>query len=232
MTATTTATIRPLRAGDDPAVRALFRATLALGRPAPFPLPAGYEGLCLDWYLGPGRDAAAVLCDHDGEVRGYVLVCLDEPAHRRWALPRAVAWAVRSAGTAARGGAEGAFVRHRAADALAARRAAPASPHPVHAHWSVARGARTGRSGRLLAAHVDRVCADHGLAGWYGEINAPAGRRAAALEHLGGRVVHRQRNATLSWLTGREVERLTVARDLAPAPLEPVRSVRPSAVVS
>lgn len=207
--------VRPLAPADDAAVRALFRATFALGRPAPFPLPGGYEALCLDWYLGAGRDAAAVLCGDGGAVRGYVLVCLDEVAHGRWARPRAIAWAARAAGTAARGGTRGAFVRHRVADALAARREAPPSPHPVHAHWNVARGARTGRSGRLLAAHVDEVCRRHGVAGWYGEINASAGRRAAALEHFGGRVVHRQRNATLSWLAGREVERLTVARDVA-----------------
>lgn len=210
--------VRAMDDGDDAAVRALFRATVALGRPLPFDLPdlGAYEHLCLDWYLGPGRDAAAVLT-HQGEVRGYVLVCLDHTAYRRWAVPHAVVWAARVGAllAARRYGPEAAtFARLRIADGLAGWRAAPRPPQPVAMHFNVARGARSGGAGLRLAAHVDGLCLDRGLSGWYGEINAPAGRRAAALERLGGRVVHRQPNATLSWLTGRAVERLTVERPL------------------
>jgi hypothetical protein len=57
---------RPLRPGDDRDIRRVFRATLAMGHPAP--LGPGldralrpYERLCLDWYLDGGRDAACVL---------------------------------------------------------------------------------------------------------------------------------------------------------------------------
>ena len=90
-------------AGDDGAVRALFRATLALGRPLPFAVPDldAYERLSLDWFLGPGRGAAAVL-EAEGEVVGYTLVALDHDAYHRWAVPRAVAWGARAvAGLAA-----------------------------------------------------------------------------------------------------------------------------------
>jgi len=209
------ARVRPLRAGDDAAVRALFRDTIALGRPLPFAASGlgAYERLCLDWYLDQGREVAGVL-DRGGVVRGYVLVCLDEEAHRRWAVPRAVAWAAGSLLATAGRGPAARFTRLRVRDAVAAWHAAPPSPYPVHAHFNVARGARAGRAGLALAAHVDEVCRDHGVPGWYGEMNAPAGRRATALEHLGGRVVHRQRNATLSWLAGHDIDRLTVTSPL------------------
>lgn len=220
------AVIRPLRAGDVPAVRQLFRDTVALGDPLPFPLPgmAAYEALCLDWYLGPGRDAAAVLADGD-EVRGYVLVCLDGAAYRRWAVPAALAWAARAAGRAAAAGLRGpavTFARLRVADGLAAWRGGPPEPAPAHAHVNLARGARRGAGFRLVA-HVDRTTAEAGLPGWYGEINARAGRRALAVVHRQGHVVHRAHNRTLSWLAGEPVERLTVVRRLAELepPLQP-----------
>jgi hypothetical protein len=47
-----------------------------------------------------------------------------------------------------------------------------------------------------------------------GEVNAPLGARVSALERLGFAVVKRQKNHTLSQLTGRVVERLTVERQL------------------
>lgn len=225
--------VRPVGDGDAAPVRALFRATIALGRPLPFDLPDldAYERLCLDWYLGPGRDAAAVLTE-GAEVRGYVLVCLDHTAYRRWAVPRALAWAARVGALLAARRYEpdaATFSRLRLADGVAAWRSAPPPPQPVAMHFNVARGARAGDAGRRLAAHVDRLCRDRGLSGWYGEVNAAAGRRAAALERLGGRVVHRQRNATLSWLTGSPVERLTVERPLDRAAHRPPVRTGPGA---
>jgi hypothetical protein len=84
----------------------------------------------------------------------------------------------------------------------------------VHAHLNLRPGLRAGWAGRWLADHVDAVCRRAGAPAWYGEINAPAGRRAAALERLGGEVVDRAPNRTLSALIGAEVERLTVLRRL------------------
>jgi hypothetical protein len=43
-------------------------------------------------------------------------------------------------------------------------------------------------------------------------MNARAGRRVAGLGRWGGEVVARRPNATLSWLAGAPVERLTVVR--------------------
>lgn len=219
--------IRPLRVADLPAVRRLFRDTIALGGPLPFALPglAAYEALCLDWYLGPGREAAAVLADGD-DVRGYVLVCLDGPAYRRWAVPAALTWAAGAAARGLTGGLRGpaaTFVRLRVVDGVAAWRGGPPEPAPAHAHVNLARGARRG-AGFRLAGHVDRTTAAAGLPGWYGEINARAGRRALAVEHRQGHVVHRAHNRTLSWLVGEAVERLTILRrlaELSPADLAP-----------
>jgi hypothetical protein len=51
---------------DVPAVRGLFRGTIVLGAPLPFPTVGleRYEALCLDWYVDDGRCGAA-----DGDAR-------------------------------------------------------------------------------------------------------------------------------------------------------------------
>jgi hypothetical protein len=50
------------------------------------------------------------------------------------------------------------------------------------------------------------------ISAWWGEINARAGRRVAALGRWGSEVVARQPNRTLTWLADAPVERLTVVR--------------------
>ena len=62
------------------------------------------------------------------------------------------------------------------------------------------------------AAGLARMVAAAGFESWYGEMNARAGRRVAALSRWGGEIVSRRPNGTLSWLTGSPVERLTVLR--------------------
>ncbi len=160
----------------------------------------------------------------DGDtVLGYALVCLDAAAYRRWAVPAALAWGGRAAAGIAAGrlrGPAARFVRLRIADGLASWRAGPLAPAPAHAHVNLARGARGG-AGFRLTAHVDERCAEAGLDGWYGELNARAGRRATAVEQRGGRVVARAPNRTLSWLAGEPVERLTVVRRLPDLRLHP-----------
>jgi len=214
LTAQTSVTVRPLVDGDDASVRALFRRTLVMGDPLPFDLPelGRYESLCLDWHLGPGRDDAAVAVS-GGEVVGFALVCTDQAAYRRWVRRRAVVYGLRSAlgllRTAPRSP-QARFHRSRLRDGLVISRT-PA-PMPAHAHINLAATHRAGWTGRLLADHVDRRCRAAGLPGWFGEMNAVSGRRAAGLERLGGQVTHRAPNHTLSWLLGRPVDRLTVAR--------------------
>lgn len=209
-------TLRPLRPSDDAAVRDIFWATLSLGRPVPgITSLDAYADLCLDWYLGPDRASAAVL-DIDGEVGGYVLVGTKLEAHRRWTRRRAVRFGGRTClqllgrhhpPSAAR------FLRLRLRDGWELRRAP--TPAPVHAHMNLVRGARTGSAAALLRDHVDDVARRAGSLSWYGEINAPVGRRETALHRLGFDVVHRSPNRTLSWLTGTPVDRLTVVREIA-----------------
>ncbi|MGH8932647.1 MAG: hypothetical protein ACRDZO_18985 [Egibacteraceae bacterium] len=209
--------VRSAQPADRDAIRGLFRATVAGGRPLAFRMPGfeGYEKLCLGWYLGPGLAAAAVAVEEDHRVVGYALVCADEPAYRRWVQPRALVWAgqayVRMAWPATSVPARR-FLRLRLADGMAAWWASGAPPMPVHAHLNVSAGSRCGVASSLLVLHIDAVCARLGAAGWYGEINARQGRRVAALERLVGEVTHRAPNRTLSWVTGHPVERLTIVR--------------------
>ena len=85
-----------------------------------------------------------------------------------------------------------------------------------HAHVNVEAGRRSGTAALLLLEHVDQRVAAAGFTQWIGEVNAPSGRRLAALERLGFTVVGRTPNRTLSRLTGDPVERLTLRRDVAP----------------
>lgn len=209
------ATLRPLERADAPAVRRLFRATLSLGEPLPFAFPglAAYEALCLDWYLGPGRDDGAVL-ELDGAVVGYTLVCLDERAYRRWAVPAALTWAASALAQVPTGPA-GRLVRLRVADGVAAWRHGHGPVAPAHAHLQVARGVRFGLAALRLVHHVDARCRAAALPAWYGEVNALPGRRVTTLEARIGPVVARMPNRTLSWLAGAPVERLTVLRHVS-----------------
>lgn len=206
-------------AADDDRIRAIFRATLAMGAGVAFVIPDldRYEALCLDWYLGPGRDDAAVLEAADGRVGGYALVCTSPDAHRRWTRRHAARFAVMVVAGFARGryrGEAARFYRFRMHDGWSLRTRPAAVTGLGHAHVNLVPALRAGRAGRVLAAHIDDRVSHAGLPGWFGEINAVSGHRAAALERLGGTVVHRAPNRTMSELTGLRVDRLTVVRSL------------------
>ncbi len=218
--------VEPARPGDHPAIRALFRATLALGRPLSFEGDAPhlldvYEHLCLDWYLDPANPAVAgVLRDEPaGPVRGYALVCLSDVEFARWQRRAAARFVVAASSTlcSRRQRPASRFVRTRVADGWARRRPPSSVRGLPHAHLNAAPD-RRGLPGRRLADFVDEVCARAGHDAWYGEINARAGRRVAAItRRWGAEVVHREPNRTLSWLVGEPVERLTVRRAVPPA---------------
>lgn len=210
--------LRALTPAFIPEVRRIFRETLNLGRPLPFELPglAAYEHLCLGRFVGPGWPDAAVL-DDGHRIRGYVLVCRDLAAWRRWAAPAALAWTAGAAARLALGRLppEAAhFHRLRLRDGVEALRSAPRPPMPAVVHLNLEPELRGGSEGLRLARHADRRCREAGLPGWYGEINARVGDRAGALARGGFQVVHRAPNHTLSWLAGAPVERLTVVRQL------------------
>jgi hypothetical protein len=210
-------------AGDEAEIRALFRTTLLLGRPVPFAerapaLLAAYERLCLDPYLAPGSPAVVgVLRDTpSGPARGYALVCLDAGALRRQRAHGLAAFVARAAPWLGPRGEPSTFVRGRLRDAWALRQPARAVRDLPHAHFNAAPGASR-LPGRLLADFVDEVCRAAGYQRWYGEINAPVGRRAAAItKHWGGEIVDRTPNRTLSRMRGVPVERLTVLRRVPP----------------
>jgi len=200
---------------DSAAVRALFAATFCLGRPAEFALPDGYVDLCLGWYLGPGAGDAAVI-ENDGEVVGYALVCGDPAAHHRWARRTSAALAVQLVPRCLRP--EAADLRHfataRLRDLRAVRSTTRRPPMPVHAHLNVASPHRSGSAAVLLRDHIDERALMANAPGWFAEVNAIRGRRFQALERVLGPVTERRPNHTLTWLSGRPVERLTVVRPL------------------
>jgi hypothetical protein len=211
--------IGPLCGTDEPEVGRVFRATIALGHPVSLGHDADaalrpYERLCLEWYLRAGRDHAGVVRDGD-RVVGYALVCLEPEAFSRWQRRAGVRFTAhvvprlllrRYPAPIAR------FYRLRLRDGwdLWRHRGDRVAGLP-HAHLN-ATATMGGLPGRLLADHVDAVVSAAGFDAWYGEINARTGRRVAALGRWGADVVARRPNATLSWLVGSPVERLTVVR--------------------
>jgi hypothetical protein len=213
------AVVRPLTESDEVELRRLFRETMVMGVPLPFSLEDGgrYESLCLDWYLGPGHGDAAVV-DADGPIVGFALVCTDPAAYRRWVRTRAARYALYSLHTLLRTDPRAPisrFHRSRLRDGWVMLRN-PTPQFAAHAHINVLPHELARWAGGSLLNFVDERCRISGWPGWSGEINAVAGRRAKALERIVGPVVHRSRNHTLSWLTGRPVERLTVTRTLPP----------------
>jgi hypothetical protein len=210
--------IGPVRTADEPELRRVFRSTIVLGHPVVHDPGVDaalrpYERLCLEWYLGPGREHAAVLRDGD-RVAGYALVCLDPEAFARWQQRAGARFAAHVVPRLLLGTYPAPirrFYRLRMRDGWDLWR------HPddrvarlPHAHFNaIAPGALPGR---LLADHVDAVVAAAGFEAWYGEMNARSGRRVAAIGRWGAHIVSRRPNYTLSRLTGVPVERLTVLR--------------------
>ncbi len=206
--------LRPRQASDDDDIRRILRTTLQLGQPLGVDAGdlAGYESLCLDWYLERGQVIVAV---EAGRVRGYLLACLDQPAYERWARRRAVRWGAAAVGEIAIGRRRAdarRFVWLRIRDGLTAWRHAPRAVLPAHAHFNLDGDVRGAGTGHRLAAAMDELVDRAGLPGWYGELNVPAGVALTAIERAGARVVYRQSNRTLSWLSGVPVERATIAR--------------------
>jgi hypothetical protein len=208
--------IRPVRSGEEDEVRRIFRTTLLLGQPLPFEdrTLSGYSRLCLDWYLTWGTVLVAAV---DGQVRGYLLACLDQRAYERWSRRHAATWGLRAATRIAIGACRGQarrFAWLRIRDGLATVWSAPTAPMPAHAHLNLDPEIRTGATGHRLVAEMDAMVEAAGLPGWFGEMNVPPGRSLAAIVRAGAVVVHRQRNRTFSWLLASPVERATVVRAL------------------
>lgn len=207
--------LRPLEKGDMDRVAALFWDTFVLGDPVPFPIGfrEEYEELVLGWYrANPGPSALAW---SDGRPVGYVLACLDQPSFERWQVRRG--WAYASTVIRSRLGGrmtpqERRFFRLRLVDGFEAWRDEDPAATGAHAHFNVARGARSGLLVRELVEHIDGACAGAGLTHWTGQINAREGTREEVLQRYGFVIHSRAPNRTLSWLAGEPVRRLTVVR--------------------
>lgn len=218
MTISSTSTslqIRPLEPDDRGAVHEIFSATFCLGRPSPAPIPVWYADLCLDWYFGEEARCGAVVETEPDRVVGYALVCADHAALRRWTtrtMTRCGADLLMHPRDRLGDPTTRRFLRLRCRDLWGLSRSAAMPAMPVSAHVNLLEIAHNGIAARLLRDHVDAVTRSCRAPGWFAEINAVRGTRAAALGRVLGTVVDRRPNHTLSWLSGNEVERLTVVR--------------------
>jgi hypothetical protein len=112
------------------------------------------------------------------------------------------------------GGTWGLYWR-RVADGAKLRRQELPANFDMHAHVNMRSHARFGAGGLQSLRYVDEQAAILGFAGWYADINSKSGRRSASLERLGGQIIQRSYNRTLSWLAGESIERLRVVRQAA-----------------
>lgn len=212
--------LRPATEDDLPHIARIFGATVLLGAPIAIGprAMARYRALCLDWYRGAGDAGGGIVALEDGVVRGYLLHCLDQDAFTRWQRRAAVRWAVGellAALTGRRSRAERRFLRLRLIDGWRSLLDAPEPPYPAHAHFNLDSEVRGRSTGHRLAAAMDELVAGRSYDGWFGEMNLPEGFPTDALERAGAHLGHRQRNITLSALTGMAVWRTTVLRPLA-----------------
>jgi hypothetical protein len=212
--------LRPATPADQLDIRRIFAATVLLGAPLTIgeDAMARYRELCIDWYARADRSGGGIVALEDGVVRGYLLHCVDHAAFVRWQRRAALRWfggELLAAVTGRRSLAELRFLRLRLVDGVRSLRGAPAPPFEAHAHFNLDPEVRGRSTGHRLAAAMDDLVAARGLDGWFGEMNLPEGFPTDALERAGAVIGHRQRNATLSALTGMTVWRTTVMRPLA-----------------
>lgn len=209
--------LRPLRPDDRAEVAGLFRDTFVLGGPlVQVEDLDSYERLTLDWYLVHAPERSAVL-EEDGRVVAAVLVDTDQRRFERW--QRAEAWrhlrlVVPKLVKGRYDPRSHRFHWLRLLDGYEAWREEGPGGVGAHAHFTVARGRRDRLVVRTLLAHVEEEAGAAGHRHWYGQMNVAEGRRVRAMSGHGFRVVHRIPNRTLSWLSGRRVERATVVKPI------------------
>lgn len=210
--------VRPADETDLVAVRRIFGATVALGRPVAVAGIDAYARFSLEFYA-THRAGHVAVHERDGLVNGYVLVATDEDAHdrwQRWAAARYVACIASQRATGRLRGAAWAFHRDRLRDGWALYNAGPRRAAPAHVHCNLLPSARAVDAGRKLVDAADTIVAEAGHDAWYAQINATLGSRANALTRLGAEIIDRAPNLTLTNLIGEPVERLTIVRRLEP----------------
>lgn len=188
--------------------------TMLLGRPVPGAHIDEYVTACLSCYQMTAH-SDAVVCRTGDNIAGYALISLDPRAAEEYARRQAMRLAAAIAGQWVTGRLSAPtrrFYKLRTIDTVALMRGTRDRGRVPHAHVNVVSGARSGRAAHALLQQIDDSVRNAGFDTWIGEINAVAGSRQSALERLGFTVLSRSRNHTLSGLSGRRVERLTVER--------------------
>jgi hypothetical protein len=212
--------LRPLLPGDDDEIKNIFMETIVMGQPLNFRIrfQDDFAHVSLGWYLIYAREFCRCLVTDDGQIVGYVLICADEKKFNRWMYKQTIRLMVKSITVAPigllRGGTWGLYWR-RVADGAKLRRQELPVNFDMHAHVNMRSHARFGAGGLQSLRYVDEQAAILGFAGWYADINSKSGRRSASLERLGGQIIQRSHNRTLSWLAGESIERLRVVRQAA-----------------
>ena len=213
--------LRPLLPGDDDEIKNIFMETIVMGQPLNFKIrfQDDFAHVSLGWYLENARELCRSLVTDDGQIVGYVLICADEKNFNRWMYKQTIRLMMKSISVAPigllRGGTWGLYWRRVADGAKLTRQELPGN-FDMHAHVNMRSHARFGAGGLQSLRFVDDQAAILGFAGWYADINSKSGRRSASLERLGGQIIQRSHNRTLSWLAGESIERLRVVRRSTP----------------
>ena len=204
--------------GREHQVRELFWSTLTIGEPLKFELNCAkqYENLSLDWYLSHGSTDCAIAMIGDKPV-GYCLVCTDHESFenlQKKLFVRLMFACVATFLSLRMNPKSRRFYWYRLKDSFTIMRTRKDLPRDVtlHAHLNVHHSHHDGSVSLKLRGHADRVCNRHGAMGYFGEMNAVGGKRIVSLRRVGGAVVANSKNHTFSWLTGQEIQRLTLVR--------------------
>ena len=213
--------LRPLQPDDDADIKNIFMETIVLGKPLQFKIcfQDDFAHVSLGWYLKNARDLGRCIVTDEGLVVGYVLICADEKKFNRWMCIQTIRLMAKSLIVAPfgllRGGTWGLYWRRVIDGAKLSRQRLPENFN-MHAHVNMRSHARFGAGGLQSLRYVDEQATIRGFAGWYADINSRSGRRSASLERLGGQIIQRSQNRTLSWLAGESIERLRVVRQATP----------------
>jgi len=214
--------LRPFRASDRASIDELFLQAAfddAVRQPSRRDL-APYVELSLDFYVNHPRTSITV-ASIDEEVVAYTIYCADAKDMNAWMARRSVHVFFRVMGMLMTGRLTRigfGFYFRRTLDSIMIlwdRRRSETVDLP-HAHMNVRSGHQTGTCALMLLNDLDQRCRETGMSVWLGEINGVGTSRRRAVERLLGEVIDVRRNMTHSWLTGREVNRLTVRRSVPP----------------
>lgn len=209
--------LAPIHGFEDD-IRRLFWATITIGNPLKFALTCTkeYENLGLAWYLSGGGNHS-VVATIDENIVGYCLVCSDPKSFeklQRKLLVRLVVACLVALTTGRMNSESRKFYWFRLRDSVEIARTRKKLPPNIqlHTHINVKNEFQNGSVSLHLRNHVDGVCRRLGVTAYFGEMNAVGAKRRVSLRRVGGTIVSDSPNHTFSWLTSKELHRLTLVR--------------------